>query len=395
MNRSRRFWLWGVVVCYTGLIYATLSIVGQLRKFLVEKIGLRLFKRGETIYDAVYVLLALLGVYLIWYLWKSPSHRKVSNFISLLLIALIYWYFLQKIRFPVEKVHFLEYGLLSWFVFEALFLDIKDWRCYGWTLLIVYAISLGDETLQALLPNRVGEINDVLTNFYSALLGLALVGFILHPAIDFKKNVWSAEFGYGIMGLAVCTAIFIERVHGFGYRHWDRNIGVFRSSFTRTDLKTINEKLSQGSVVQVHQKKEYENEALRHLFQREYYLHNKFYYSMIDYHLYVDKSYNENELIEKYYPVFLKNQQNQPLKDWIQKIDPDLSQELIHSDWIWTQSFKDSLKAMFTSETVWESRVKGNLITQYKIQDLWFWTVLIIIFSFYLNRKIHDPADLS
>lgn len=67
---------------------------------------------------------------------------------------------------PIEAVHFLLFSSLGWIsgsVFSML---------YGAAAVMI--ISLGDETLQYFLSDRVGDLHDVVINCISGLTGLLL-----------------------------------------------------------------------------------------------------------------------------------------------------------------------------------------------------------------------------
>ena len=66
---------------------------------------------------------------------------------------------LPRIPLPEERLHFLEYGLLGFFLPLAL----RDRRgAMGASAVLVLAAGVVDELIQWALPGRVGELRDVL-----------------------------------------------------------------------------------------------------------------------------------------------------------------------------------------------------------------------------------------
>ena len=87
---------------------------------------------------------------------------------------------MKQFELPAERIHFLEYGLLAFLAYKALEKDmIQKKSLYALTLLMVAAVSLLDEGIQYLLPNRVGELRDVALNVVSGILGLVITSVII------------------------------------------------------------------------------------------------------------------------------------------------------------------------------------------------------------------------
>jgi len=106
---------------------------------------------------------------------KFSSVRRKST-LSLLIIAIVAYVFgFIALKIPEEKIHFIEYGFLAYFVFRAISFDLKEEPfVYFLSLLLVSLIGWGDEGLQHILPNRYYQIQDVLLNSISGALGLYL-----------------------------------------------------------------------------------------------------------------------------------------------------------------------------------------------------------------------------
>jgi VanZ family protein len=79
-------------------------------------------------------------------------------------------------RFLAEKTHILMYGLLGYMASSDLAgeKDISLPKNTLFALAFVTLISGLDETLQFILPYRVGELKDFMTNVLSGMLGMAL-----------------------------------------------------------------------------------------------------------------------------------------------------------------------------------------------------------------------------
>ena len=170
--------LWTVIAVYTGIIYATLSIVSAVRKALVERFGYNVF-------DSVYWIFGGIGLVLLVFLLRTSRGMALLQKTAVLgLAAAVYAYYLSGMRYAVERIHFLQYGLLGVLVYCG----IRRHAPSGFSLIIasmiVYWLGLADEALQHLTASRVGEIGDSVINLVSALLGI----MVWYSLLDGRKE---------------------------------------------------------------------------------------------------------------------------------------------------------------------------------------------------------------
>jgi len=137
---------------------------------------------GSWVNDIGYLLFLPLFAVVGFYAGKrsSGSSAKVLSLLSG--FALVYFYLLKyQCHFPAERLHLVEYGLLAYLLYRALRLDLSSRRAY----LLGFAIAAGfgflDEVIQYILPNRVFETRDVMTNVLAAGLGLLVVRLLIKP----------------------------------------------------------------------------------------------------------------------------------------------------------------------------------------------------------------------
>lgn len=163
---------WGIVLFYTAFIYITLPIMPGVWESFTKKVG------NFSDYLAGFAL-GVIGLFIIFYL--SINKKNIWNFIWLAMIGSAYACGLSILKLSIERVHFIEYGLLSLFVFRALRHNLKSKFIYLWSAIIVFCIGFLDEGLQYLLPNRVYDTKDVIVNGIAGVLGLLLIGLCLSP----------------------------------------------------------------------------------------------------------------------------------------------------------------------------------------------------------------------
>jgi VanZ family protein len=139
----------------------------------------------------------------------------------------------------VQRFHFVEYGLIA-------FLFYRGWRALGDPAIIVLPIFAGlivgtaDEWLQWFIPNRVGEMADILLNGVAIGCGL-LFSLGADPPAAFHARLQPGSLSrIGRLGAAaiLAFAVFFHVVH-LGYDVRDDEIGMFKSRYSRTALESL------------------------------------------------------------------------------------------------------------------------------------------------------------
>ncbi len=173
--RMERVRNWIIAFLYTMLIYLTLPIMPRLWN------GFRRFAGGYANHIAA-IILAIIGFVVLIYLIRQ--HRGRRSIFWFFILALIYAWALSMLKLPVERIHFIEYGLLSIFVFKALAHDIKNRSVYLWSALIVFCLGLIDEIIQHFLPTRVYDTRDVVVNGCAGILVLLIIALCFQPELE-------------------------------------------------------------------------------------------------------------------------------------------------------------------------------------------------------------------
>lgn len=76
---------------------------------------------------------------------------------------------------PVERLHFVKYGLLSILLFLSFDIDTHRWRMPR-AAICSAAVGILDESVQNFVPGRVFDTRDMLLNAVGALLGAVCLG---------------------------------------------------------------------------------------------------------------------------------------------------------------------------------------------------------------------------
>jgi len=377
--------LWSIIVVYTGIIYATLSIVSKIRKFLVEKYG-------DTVFDHIYWLFVVIGIGLLFFCFSKYRGKQLLVKLAIFAVfAGIYAYYLSGMTFAIERIHFLEYGLMGVLIYIAFTRHIQHWISVILSLHLVYWIGLGDEAIQGILPSRVGEIRDSVINLFSGVLGIMFGWFLteasrimgeLKPAI-----IKTALIFFGLT--TIFTALFLYYIHGFGNCVENMHIGRMYTSFSADVLKRIN---AHPSEVTKRELAIFENEALRHLFQREFYFTNDFKASNGSYYRAYINCVFENRILHSYYKRFMDEHAEDVTGPLIMHIDREVAEKVMDNPVIWSDSLHTWMEdAHKNNRWLFKSRVKSTIITSYPFKDLIFFCLLIFLLLGYLWFKV--PGD--
>jgi hypothetical protein len=138
----------------------------------------------------------------------------------------------------VERVHFLEYGLISLLFYRA-------WSAAADVSIVALPIAAGlivgtlEEWFQWFIPNRVGEARDVLLNLVAIGCGLAFsLGVDAPRAFSWRVRPGSAAaVGLWSGAAALVFALFLDSVH-LGHEIRDADGARFRSRYTSDGLES-------------------------------------------------------------------------------------------------------------------------------------------------------------
>jgi len=221
----RRRLRWGLLFAYSLLILSTLSLVRAARDWLTNALG----EHGFTV--SVWGLFAVVGVGLLVWAVRQHTLRSPRRLILLAAACGAYACMILRLQVPVERIHYLEYGLVAVLALRAFEVATRDTGAYVLACLYVMALGLVDESIQWLLPTRVGEFRDVSINLSAGILGLVLVvaarerPFVRVDRTSLARVLrWSAWVVAG-------SAAFLTFIHGFGYVHHSSAHATFCSVF--------------------------------------------------------------------------------------------------------------------------------------------------------------------
>lgn len=156
---------WAIVVLYVGVIYGTIPFAPRLWLRASSLTGLTLPTLALAICGGA-SLVALVCI-----------RRRIRSWaamggITALGCAYAAIYRLQ-FEAPAERLHLLEYGVLPWLVQRAWEMSGGVRGSLAGAFVVSALVGAVDEVIQGLTPGRFAQMSDVISNWESALLGVA------------------------------------------------------------------------------------------------------------------------------------------------------------------------------------------------------------------------------
>lgn len=141
----------------------------------------------------------------------------------------------------VQRFHFVEYGIIT-FLFYRAWRPLADPSVLALPILAGLLVGTADEWLQWFIPNRVGEIADILLNGIAIGCGL-LFSLGADPPQCFQRRLHAGSLSrIGRLGAitVLALALFFHIVH-LGYDIEDDTAGAFKSRYSQQGLLAMEE----------------------------------------------------------------------------------------------------------------------------------------------------------
>ncbi len=157
-----------VMVLYIAALLLSVPFMWKLEVFLRANRLLML-----TVYALLAVYLAIVVLLVFRY-----TERKLAPTIVLFAYSMLYAIVIIQSRGFDKKIHFIEYGILTFLVFNACAKHSSGWMRYALTFLIAAMVGFLDEALQHFFPGRSFDIGDFISNVEASALMLLLLGIV-------------------------------------------------------------------------------------------------------------------------------------------------------------------------------------------------------------------------
>lgn len=393
-------WIW-VFLCILS-IFLIVPIARTIRNFVEAKLDVSFF--GYMVLLVVMIAL-FFGLYILWFRLKI---RSFINYFWLVIVALIYVFYTLKLwKRPEEAVHFLEYGLLGFLLFQALKHHIHDKGIYLIAFIAGALVGIFDEAFQWMIPRRVWDFRDLGLNALSVGLFQVAIWKGIRPKLQgiHRKSksirIISCLLGTYLVLLGLCSSNTPDRVQSYTkllpflsflqkeapmnelkHKHEDPDIGVFFSRLETGELvKTDKERAEEyGQIFEEWISKKYQDfltyfpgyarpflhEMRVHVFRRN----RKF---QLANEATTDRSRKEN--------LFIAYKENLILEKYF-------GNTLLKSPFKWSQKRIERIEKEINVTRFYRSPVSAGSPIPLNEKTLWGVILLIIITLVYLNIRI-------
>jgi hypothetical protein len=165
---------WTFVIVYVLLIYSTLSVMRDILNFLKTTLG----KGFDVLVYGIFGLFFFSGFGFLLRSSQGAAWVQIKSVACYIVLFGMIGIIAIHLKIPEERIHLVEYGLLSFLVYGALRFDFSGFTLFVLTCVIVSGFGFLDEVIQGILPNRYFGWRDVLLNAAGGLMGVGLIAFV-------------------------------------------------------------------------------------------------------------------------------------------------------------------------------------------------------------------------
>ena len=170
--------LWVLISIYILFIYVSLPFFPAFIKVLRSFISKELLNILSLVVSVLFFLLLSLWIY--------KKKYKANHFLLIISPLLLLTYLSLSLDVWVERIHFIEYAVLGLLISRAV--NLRTLHGIIATCCLIILIGVVDEIIQWFLPNRVGDMRDVIMNSVGGLSGLWLGRFLYWEQHFLKRN---------------------------------------------------------------------------------------------------------------------------------------------------------------------------------------------------------------
>ena len=178
LNQISKKRLWVLISIYILFIYVSLPFFPAFINFLSSFISKEILN--------LLSLVVSVSFFLMLSIWIYKKKYKVNQFLLIISPLLLLTYFSLSLDVWVERIHFIEYAVLGLLISRAV--NVRTLHGIISTCCLIILIGVVDEIIQWFLPNRVGDMRDVIMNSVGGLSGIWLGRFLYWEKHFLKRN---------------------------------------------------------------------------------------------------------------------------------------------------------------------------------------------------------------
>ena len=170
----QRVFSWFIATLYVLFVYATVPVMRDVWDALDH------YTAGSVSYLGIISVFVIIMPLLLCMVYRVRA--RMSPYLVFAFVSLLYGYILFVYsEYPAERLHLVQYGLMSFLLLRALRLEVSGNGAYLGAFALTAFFGIGDEVIQWILPHRFFQIEDVLLNTISGGLGLLVTRLVFGP----------------------------------------------------------------------------------------------------------------------------------------------------------------------------------------------------------------------
>ncbi|MCX7680258.1 MAG: VanZ family protein, partial [Spirochaetes bacterium] len=122
----------------------------------------------------VYILLCFYLAIVVFLFFRYTA-KKIAPAIVLGFYSIVYALVIIQNKGFDKKIHFIEYGILTYLAYTAVCHVTSSWNRYALTLCIATLVGFADEAIQHFSPGRSFDLGDFVSNLQASVLMLVLL----------------------------------------------------------------------------------------------------------------------------------------------------------------------------------------------------------------------------
>jgi hypothetical protein len=242
---------WSLVTLWSLAIFLTIPFARTIQNAFDRVLGSHLYLAASGLAGLFFLIIVLI------YIFRRRKTRILRR---------LAWLLKHQLQTPAEAIHFFQYGILSFFLFQAWRHRIQDRLIYPIVVMSVVIVASVDEFFQWAMPGRHWDFRDIRLNLMAGLIVQLFIALVIHPSailpLPARRSVrWLCRITWLtllLLGIAVSNTparvdLYATRIpflrflsnnesvmSEYGYRHEDPEIGVFYSRFTVPELLALD-----------------------------------------------------------------------------------------------------------------------------------------------------------
>ena len=171
---------WGVLGAYLLVIFVVLPFSEYAARRAIQQYP----NFSSTVTTLLNLYIGVIGAALAIYTVVAEKNLKPLRLVTLALILVAGFYGVNSLKFAYDKLHVIEYSILSLLLFRVLRFYNTTTALYFWCVIFSVVAGSADEFVQKFIPGRTSSLLDIRTDLCAATLTGLAIAFVICPRLE-------------------------------------------------------------------------------------------------------------------------------------------------------------------------------------------------------------------